>query len=102
LRIFTRRVCSLAPGMHPVSQTSTWHVEQNPGTAPKERHNNASHAANATPRLAGPNVVRPRAARCGRCTLTPTAAPALTGTCAESEHATQALETVNHHLNLGS
>ena len=54
LRIFTRRVCSLAPGMHPVSQTSTWHVEQNPGTAPKERHNNASYAANATPRLAAP------------------------------------------------
>src|SRR5215469_6846383 len=30
--------------------------------------------AEDTPGLAGVNVVRPRAARCGRCTLTPTAA----------------------------
>jgi len=34
-----------------------------------------------TPGLAGLNVVRPRAARCGRSTLPPAAAPASTGTC---------------------
>jgi len=33
---------------------------------------------------AGLNVVRPRAARCGRSALTPAAAPALTGTCPET------------------
>jgi len=33
-----------------------------------------------TPGLHGVNVVRPRAARCGRSTLTPSAAPELSGT----------------------
>src|SRR6266487_1501706 len=43
-------------------------------------------------------------ARCGRCTLTPAAAPALTGTYPGSQHNTgpryrsQTLETVKHHL----
>ena len=41
--------------------------------------------AEDTPGLAGLNVVRPRAARCGRSTLTPVAAPALTGTYPEED-----------------
>jgi hypothetical protein len=39
----------------------------------------ASRPAEDTPGLHGVNVVRPRAARCGRSTLTPFAAPALSG-----------------------
>ncbi len=46
------------------------------GSAPPE----PARPAKTTPGLAGLNVVRPRAARCGRSTLPPAAAPALTGT----------------------
>ena len=47
---------------------------------PSSAHDCDSRPAETTPGLAGLNVVRPRAARCGRCTLTPAAAPACTDT----------------------
>ena len=47
---------------------------------PSSAHDCDSRPAETTPGLAGLNVVRPRAARCGRCTLTPATAPAFTST----------------------
>ena len=47
---------------------------------PSSAHDCDSRPAETTPGLAGLNIVRPRAARCGRCTLTPAAAPAFTDT----------------------